>query len=367
MRDVVVVGGGVAGLTAAILLRRKDWDVVLIEKKDYPFHRVCGEYISNEIRIFMQREGLLPDIELPRIDEFELSSADGRSSTTRLEMGGFGISRYSLDHHLYQVAISEGVEVLKETALNIITKKKSFHVKTRSQVVKARVCIGAFGKRSNLDQVLDRPFFKKRSPYIGVKYHAKTNHPGDRISLHNFEGGYCGVSLVEDGVSNICYLGLRDHLKEFRDIGEMEKSVLFRNPRLKLLFESSEFLWDKPEVINEISFDLKQPVENHVLMCGDAAGMITPLCGNGMAMAIHAAKTLSGKVDMYLNKKMGQSELEMTYQMEWNSLFKWRLWYGRQVQRLFGNPTLSNLSVKLINNVKPLSTLMIRGTHGKEV
>ena len=55
-------------------------------------------------------------------------------------------------------------------------------------------------------------------------------------------------------------------------------------------------LFEKPEVINEITFEKQDPVSNHILMCGDAAGMITPLCGNGMAMAIHSAKILSGLI-----------------------------------------------------------------------
>lgn len=366
-RAVVVIGGGVAGLTTAIMLRRNGHDVVLIEKKAYPFHRVCGEYISNEVRGFLDNQGLLPEIDLPEISKFCLSSVSGTKSETKLEMGGFGISRYKFDNYLYGVAKSEGVEVLQENVIDVKFKRKNFQITTRDRGFKAKVCIGAFGKRSNLDQSLDRPFFKRRSPYIGVKYHAKTNHPLNQIALHNFEGGYCGVSLVENGITNICYLSRRENLKEHGEISEMERKVLFKNPELKRLFTESEFLWDKPEVINEISFEAKQPIENHILMCGDSAGMITPLCGNGMAMAIHAAKILSDKVDRYLNREMSRDELELSYQMEWKTLFRNRLWFGRQVQRLFGNQTLSNFSVQLVNNVKPLSRMIIKGTHGQEI
>lgn len=363
----MIVGGGLAGLTSAILLRRLGHDIVLIEKKEYPFHRVCGEYISNEVRDFMDSTGLLPEIELPKILRFALSSVRGKTSHTDLEMGGFGISRFSLDNHLVKLAVKGGVEVLQENVQSIQFTNEVFQIATREREITARICIGAFGKRSNLDQALERPFFKKRSPYIGVKYHVKADHPIDLIALHNFEGGYCGVSQVEGGITNLCYLSKRENLKKHGEIGEMEKEILHKNPELKRLFTESEFLWEKPEVINEISFEMKQPVENHILMCGDAAGMITPLCGNGMAMAIHGAKILSEKVNRFLKHNMNRHEMEFSYEMEWQALFRNRLWFGRQVQRLFGNQSLSNFSVRLINNVKPLSRMIIKGTHGKEL
>ncbi len=362
-----MIGGGLAGLTSAILLRRKGHKVVLIEKKEYPFHRVCGEYVSNEVRQFMGANGLLPEVDFPEIYRFALSSIRGNTSVTDLDMGGFGVSRYSLDWHLWKVAKAEGVEVLQENVQAIQFTSGVFQIATRDRELVAKICIGAFGKRSNLDQSLNRPFFKKRSPYIGVKYHVKSDHPNDLISLHNFEGGYCGVSNVEDGITNMCYLSKTENLKRHGEIGEMEKQVLFKNPHLKRLFTESDFLWEKPEVINEISFEVKRPVEDHILMCGDAAGMITPLCGNGMAMAIHGAKVVADKAHKFLIGEMERREMEFSYEMDWQMLFRNRLWFGRQVQRLFGKQSLSNFSVHLVNNVKPLSRMIIKGTHGKEV
>ena len=141
--------------------------------------------------------------------------------------------------------------------------------------------------------------------------------------------------------------------------------MLYKNPFLKSIFKNSEFLYDRPEVINEISFATKAPVEDHVLMAGDAAGMITPLCGNGMAMAIHSAKVLSELVMDYSNGKLTQVELEKIYSKKWNSLFARRLWIGRQVQRLFGGEWSSNLAVNLMRKSKPIAELIIRNTHGE--
>jgi flavin-dependent dehydrogenase len=102
-------------------------------------------------------------------------------------------------------------------------------------------------------------------------------------------------------------------------------------------------------------------------MCGDAAGMITPLCGNGMAMAIHSAKLLAETMIEGFEKNWSREILEDAYALRWSLLFKQRLWYGRQVQRLFGQPTVSNIAVNLVNHVKPLSRAIIKGTHGEVI
>jgi flavin-dependent dehydrogenase len=146
----------------------------------------------------------------------------------------------------------------------------------------------------------------------------------------------------------------------------MEEAVLFENPFLKNIFTNAQFLFDKPETINEISFETKLPVEDHILMTGDAAGMITPLCGNGMAMAIRSAKIVSEFAYRYIkDESFSRDALERQYSAAWNSLFKNRLWFGRQVQKLFGNEWTSNLAVNLAINVRPLTSMIIKGTHGE--
>jgi flavin-dependent dehydrogenase len=142
----------------------------------------------------------------------------------------------------------------------------------------------------------------------------------------------------------------------------MEKQVLFKNPILKERFSNADFLTEKPEVINEISFEKKPLVEDHILYCGDAAGMISPLCGNGMAMAIHAAKVLSETIIQHFPNR---SAIEQRYQSQWAKLFENRLLAGRLTQKLFGKSVLSELAVKSLNWVPGLSDQIIKITHGK--
>jgi flavin-dependent dehydrogenase len=353
--DIHIVGGGLAGLVSAILLSRYGWAVVLFEKKRYPFHRVCGEYISNETVPFLREHGLFPDKFKPEIiSRLQLTSVNGRSAEINLDLGGFGVSRYSFDNFLYEKAIEAGVNVVHESV-------------ERIDLNEARVMICAHGKRSKLDYTLDRHFIHKRSPYVGVKYHVRIAHPTGLIALHNFKDGYCGISNIEDGKSNLCYLTHRDNLKKHGNIEKMEREVLYRNPFLEDIFTKAEFLLDKPEVINEISFATKKPLEDHVLMVGDAAGMITPLCGNGMAMAIHSAKIVSEWTHKFLSNEITREAMETGYAKQWSNTFAQRLWIGRQVQRLFGSEGASNFAVDLARNVKPVANFLISKTHGDVV
>ncbi len=199
-----------------------------------------------------------------------------------------------------------------------------------------------------------------------MKYHLKTSFPNDRIALHNFEGGYCGISRVEDETYNLCYLGSRTSLRRHGSIEAMEERVLWKNPHLKEIFQQSDYLFDKPEVINEISFAPKRPVVRHVLMSGDTAGLITPLCGNGMALAIHSAKLLSELIiRTYRPTGFDREALERGYAQAWNRQFATRLRVGRTVQRLFGSGWVSEVGVQLVKTLPWVANQLMRRTHGQ--
>src|SRR5215217_594015 len=117
--DVAIIGGGLAGLSCAIEMSKAGHSVVLFEKEKYPFHKVCGEYVSLESWNFLQQLGIpLKDMALPVIDTLFLSAPNGNSFTTKLPLGGFGISRHLLDHSLSVLAKKNGVHVVEEAKVN---------------------------------------------------------------------------------------------------------------------------------------------------------------------------------------------------------------------------------------------------------
>jgi menaquinone-9 beta-reductase len=368
VHQVIIIGGGIAGLVTAIDLARSGVDVVVFEKKEYPFHKVCGEYISNEVLPYLVSLNLnVKDLRPATISKLYVSSPAGRELKMELDQGGFGISRFSFDHFLYLHAISSGAKVYQgKTVENVEFLDGRFIVSLKAgEQFESKVVTGAYGKRAKLDNQLKRIFISKRSPWIGVKYHIKTDHPADTIALHNFKDGYCGISAVENGIYCLCYLTSRENLRKHRSIPEMEKEVLNKNPFLKEIFMNSEFLWKAPEVINEISFAKKSAVEDHILMTGDTAGMISPLCGNGMAMAIHSAKIVSQSISSFLAGKISREELEAWYSKEWNQKFSARLKAGRLIQGMFGSEIVSEIMISTLKQLPSVSRWIVRRTHGK--
>lgn len=367
MKTVSVIGGGIGGLLAAIQLAEAGIPCTLFERKSYPFHRVCGEYISNEVVPFLESMKLYPTSQDPvPISKFMLSSVAGTSVEIPLGLGGFGISRYAFDHFLYQKAVAAGVTVFLNTAVESVAfSDNSFTITTPQKQYESDIVIAAYGKRSGLDVKLQRGFIRKRSPYLGVKYHVRYEHPSNLVALHNFPGGYCGINSVENNIVNLCYLVRRERLKASGSIPEMEEKVLFRNPLLKEIFSNAEFVFQKPETINEVSFETKAPVENHLLMVGDSAGMITPLCGNGMAMAMHASLIASRVVKRFcFDSTYPRSQMEQDYINQWKRAFQFRLWMGRQIQSLFGSERASTWSVMLMRNTL-LAKAIVKNTHGQ--
>jgi len=370
--DLAIVGGGLAGLALSIQIAKAGHTVILFEKEQYPFHRVCGEYISLESWDFLGSLGTdLASMNISKIKKIRVSDVHGNFFEQALPLGGFGISRYKLDHLLAGIARHSGVIVFEQTRVNDIRFSNDvFMVESSQGNFKAKVAAASFGKRSNLDIKWKRPFIlakkNKLNNYIGIKYHVRYNFPVDLIALHNFKKGYCGISKVEDDRYCLCYLTNADNLQNSgNDIKKMEKTILSSNPHLKKIFEECEMLMDEPVIISQISFDKKNSVEDHVLMVGDAAGMITPLCGNGMSMALHASKIAAEQIKNFLKGTISRESMEKKYSSKWNELFAARLRTGRMLQRLFDNHWLTTLMIRLGKLFPGLIRTLIKQTHGE--
>lgn len=371
--DVAIIGGGLAGLATAIQLSNKGHSVILFEKEKYPFHKVCGEYISLESWDFLSNLGLpLNEMNIPIIEEFILTSPNGKSFKTKLPLGGFGISRYKLDGMLCAIAKKSGVYVWEETKVTDIKYDHLFNIKIQSaeSEISAKVCCAAYGKKSNLDIKWNRSFLqyhdKRLDNYVAVKYHIRTDWEKNLIGLHNFENGYAGISKIEDDKYCFCYMTKAENLKSSGNIiPQLEKQFLFKNPHLKNIIQRSEICEEFPVTISQINFNKKLQVEDHILMLGDAAGMITPLCGNGMSIALHTSKIATVLISEFLNGKISMQEMEISYIQQWKKNFAGRLQTGRMLQRFFGSNLLSNLFVQSFRTFPFLAHPVIKMTHGK--
>jgi flavin-dependent dehydrogenase len=366
--DIAIVGGGLAGLSLAIQMQRVGVNTVLFEKEQYPFHRVCGEYISMESYDFIEQLGVpLSSMNLPRIQKLTVTAPNGLALHRPLKLGGFGISRYLLDAQLASQARNAGVTLIENCKVMDVDHHSIY---TSQGLFEANLIVGTWGKRSRMDASLVRHFLEPKqrtlSDYVGIKYHVQANLPEDTIALHNFKNGYCGISKVENDTYCMCYLVKGSELKNAGgSIQKMEETVLKQNPHLKHHFEQFPSLYEKPLAISQISFESKTLIEQKIIMAGDAAGLITPLCGNGMSMALHASKLLASELQQYFQQHQTFDETFGNYANQWKHQFANRLRAGRWIQSVFGNPILTTLTLSCLKPFPKAVDYLIRQTHGK--
>jgi flavin-dependent dehydrogenase len=371
--DCAIIGGGLAGLCLAIQLAECNVEVVLFEKNEYPFHKVCGEYISMESFDLLKRLGLPFDsLNLPVINQLGISSEQGFMLNHSMRMGGFGISRYSLDHYLSQIAIKKGVALLQNCKVNAIDKRvgHGYEIQTSRGVFTAGVVCGSYGKYtpSFIQKDDDYLSHEKRDAinYIGVKYHIKTDLPPNRIELHNFKDGYCGISKVDNGWHCLCYLTTSENLQNSgKDIKVMEEQVLYKNPFLKRYFSESDFVNPVPLVVSNVQFSKKQTRLREMFLLGDAAGSITPLCGNGMSMGMRASVLLGNELIRYFQNQISLEAALAGYHAAWNDNFRQRIAAGYYLQSLFGKKNTTHYALKLLARFPAVMDKLVSLTHGQ--
>ncbi len=364
--EIIVVGGGLAGLCCALHLQKFGVKILLIEKHPFPRHKVCGEYVSNEVLPYLKFLTIDPIAEgAVSIDCFEISTRQGEIIESTLPLGGFGMSRYALDKLLFE-EINGNSDVVIDTVTSVHYSDDSFEVITKSkESFTAKYVVGAFGKRSQLDIQMGRKFINERTHWMAVKAHYEYDFPENKVALHNFEGGYCGLSKTETGAVNACYLTTIKSFQQCDNMEDFQNDIMCKNRVLKDFFKHAKPLFEKPLTISQISFAKKSAIEDHVFMLGDSAGLIHPLCGNGMAMAIHSAKIFS---ELYLkeihNRGGDRSSLENAYENTWKATFSERLRTGSRIQRLLLNNTAASFAYTAVSRFPSILPYIIQKTHG---
>ena len=219
MFDVAVIGGGLAGCHAAITLAQRKHRVVLLEGGAYPRPKVCGEFLSPESMALFASTDFMPKLRQLKpvsISTLRITAPNGNQWRSTFSTPALGISRFALDKALADYAAELGVEVCEGTHVTQIEGdlREGFTISASTQqgnrTFHAKSVIAAHGRRSNVDRLLNRTPSKPAQAYLGLKQHFQGDELPNHIDLHVFQGGYCGMSQVEDGTTNVCLLVRQD-------------------------------------------------------------------------------------------------------------------------------------------------------------
>ena len=285
--DLIIIGAGPAGTSAAISAARQGASVLLLERGRLPRHKVCGEFVSAESLgllkdlLALQHAALLQDaIRIPRARVF----LDGRTLEASVDPPAASIARFELDLALWQSALSAGVEARQEVTVKSIEGPGPFRIATSDGEFETRALVNASGRWSNLN-LAPAANGVRREKWLGVKAHFGEPRSEPSVDLYFFEGGYCGVQPVVVGGASAGRVNASAMVRA--DVASTLPEVFARHPALWERSRNWSPLSD-PVSTSPLIFRQPEPERDGLLMAGDAAGFVDPFVGDGISLALRS-------------------------------------------------------------------------------
>ncbi|MEE8142413.1 MAG: FAD-dependent monooxygenase [Planctomycetota bacterium] len=381
--EIAIIGGGPAGSALAALLAQQGREVALFEKDRFPRDKLCGEFLSPESSLLLETIGCRHQVLRARpafIRRARLTTASGCRVELPLPGKGFGLSRRAFDATLFRFAMECGADAFTDSRVSIETPPapgERVTLQVAGGTTQASLVVCAYGRRNHLDRKL-RPSCQSSHANIALQRHLRpvAGRVGRRllgeiagvVEIHSFAGGYCGVSLVEDGVVNICALLERAFLRRLESTrwNRVTASLAAAHPLLKSRLDALEPQPGHTQAVARVSFSSRERRAGPVLFLGDAAGMIAPLCGDGQAMALRSALLLA---ELLGSRPITTSEippLSHEWNRRWQAEFSRRMRLGQWLQRLIWNPRSAQLAITTLAAWPALGRHLVRATRGAE-
>ena len=363
--SAVVVGGGPAGLAAAITLANGGVDTEVREAGSYGSPRLCGEFLSPDAVSALGALGVrnaLRELDAPRLRAVRVTVSDGgrmrAEHGSRLGVGGWGVGRIELDPLLAHRARSVGVSVRERCRVRSLAG------------VEADVTIVATGR-------LGRPHgdgaVGDAGQWVAVKRHVRGLLLGDVTELHFMRGAYVGLNKVRargDIVTNVCALVRADFWDQAgRTVGGVWETLAARSPPFAEHCRRARPVAGTMKTAAGFGFASRGSSVHGALVVGDAAAMITPLTGDGQAMALTGG-VRAAELLLHVRRPDGSLSGEAVREAAgaWDDVFRRRyrarLAIGRALQGTLLNPATARFLVKAMSLVRPASKWIYRATRG---
>lgn len=302
-----MIGGGLAGSTAAIRLARAGFPVTLLEKQTAAHHKVCGEFLSHETVDYLRQAGVDPlTFGASPIRRVRLSSGRKTVEAT-LPFTALSLSRRTLDEAMLVRAAEAGCRVERGACVqSLIQEGELSQVQLRDGLrLQARSVFLATGKHE-IRGWERTPF--RQGDLVGFKMHyllapSQIGALRGSIELFLFPGGYGGLSLIEEDTANLCLVVRQSRLRALSGWPQLLASIRAENRQLQSRLEGAQPLWDRPLAISSIPYGYIAGRPSPFWPIGDQAVVIPSFTGDGMAIAMHSANLA---VNMFLSGATSQ-------------------------------------------------------------
>lgn len=293
--DIAVIGGGLAGASAAARLASAGREVVLFERETAPHDKVCGEFVSYEAAHYLKELGVdLPGLGAERIVGTRIA-IKGRIVSTPLPFPAFSLSRRVLDEAVLRRAEARGVQIMRGVrVVDLDGKPDAWTIRLADDsCLVARHVFLATGKH-------DLRGWRRpgglQSDLIGLKMHlrltlAQRRELARHVELMTFDGGYAGLEPVEEGRTNLCLLVRRSRFARADGNWNDLLAVLRREcPLLDMRLENARPCFERPLAIAAIPYGFIRRRGDGIWRLGDQAAVIPSFSGDGMSIALHSGR-----------------------------------------------------------------------------
>lgn len=355
--DVAVIGAGIAGSSLAKSLADRGLDTILLDRKSFPRHKVCGEFMSPESLATLREMGLdsvVSELGPVSIERVHLHFEFGDAIDIPLPGPAWGISRYALDSALHRAATCAGAKLLTGTTVvsvspapnsggyDIVAKQKD----GISSGLCASIVISAWGTASLKGLAGQQPARRANNGHIGVKSHFSGIETGPVIELYFFDGGYLGISPIEGGLTNVAALMNRSVLASpdaDKSVAGWIEAACSRNPKLRKRLSQGAAVAGTQAAVAPVQFNRRPVAWDTIPRVGDSSMMIPPLCGDGMSMALRSAQLCSPLAASYIKGEIQLSQWKQHYAEAVEKEFVGPLKWGRTLQKLLDLPLMPRI------------------------
>jgi geranylgeranyl reductase family protein len=369
-RDVVVVGGGPAGSAAAVFLRQRGHDVVLIDEARFPRDKICGESVSPGSRRLLTELGVaeaLRDLAPRPLLGMTLTAPNGtcfRGDYRDVTEPGFAVRRQAFDMVLFDRARAAGAEVregvhvtglvFQDGAVAGVTCEDG----RGPEILRARLVIGADGRRSvvarRLGLLREHPSLRK---FAVRGYWEGMEGLEDRGEMHVGGGGYCGIAPLSPRRANVTFV--LDRTEMGAAAGDLEtfyRGALRRWPRVEERLARAALL-GPPRAIGPLALEASRVSAPGALLVGDSAGFYDPFTGEGVTLALRSAEMAAEVADRALRSSNGHDLREYDRARQAATRDKFRI--NRMLQRAVAWPALSNAMARKLSRRPDLADKLV--------